>query len=71
MTLSTGLQLCKTQADNSYVNKVWENTAENIKISVEEITGAAKTMFYEVPLGWSRSKYKETQMFMSCDPCAE
>jgi hypothetical protein len=40
LTLSTGLQLWKTLADNSYVSKAWEYTAENIKISVQEITGA-------------------------------
>jgi hypothetical protein len=40
-TLSTGLQLWKTLADSRYVNKVWEYTAENTKISVKEIAGAA------------------------------
>jgi len=41
LTLSTALQLWKTLADISYVNKAWENTAKNIKISVKEITGEA------------------------------
>jgi hypothetical protein len=41
LTLSTGLQLWKTLADSSYFNKVWQYTAENIQISVKEITGAA------------------------------
>jgi len=41
LTLSTWFKLWKTLADNSYVNKAWENTADNIKISVKEITGAA------------------------------
>jgi len=27
-------------------------------------------MFYEVPIGWSRRKYKETQVCMSCGPNA-
>jgi hypothetical protein len=27
-------------------------------------------MFYDVPVGWSRSKHKETQVFMSCGPNA-
>jgi hypothetical protein len=27
-------------------------------------------MFYEVPVRWSRSKYKETQVFLSCGPNA-
>jgi hypothetical protein len=27
-------------------------------------------MFHEVPVGWSRSKYKETQVCMSCGPNA-
>jgi len=27
-------------------------------------------MFYEAPVGWSRSKYKETRVFLSCGPNA-
>jgi len=41
LTPSTGLQLQRTLADISYVNKAWENIANNIKISVEEIIGVA------------------------------
>jgi len=41
LTLSTLLKFWKILADNSYVNKAWENTADNIEISVKEITGAA------------------------------
>jgi len=28
-------------------------------------------MFYEALVGWSRSKHKETQVFLSCGPNAE
>jgi len=41
LTTSTGLQLWRTSVDSSHVNKARENIANNIKISVEEIIGAA------------------------------
>ena len=61
LTPSTGLQLWRTSASSSYVNKAWKNIVENIKISLKQWEQ------HVIPVRWSTSKQKETQVFMSCD----